>query len=326
MQIGTEPLLLFFSELLVAIPSVWGLSDIMRLGTPLGLVLVVLNGVTAISNNNYRGFVDDPTPDKTWPASLDILVSEDAFDRTGDATRMTLVNNLLNSWLAATPPPFTLALARGYQIIGTQNFLTQAEYGFNYAFGRGWDETYLGGGIWEQQPDGAQGDGRTPAKEALSYDSLGKVACLLYQSTGNQTYLQSAEKIYGWVRKNLFNTQTGALITGIDWNGKAITRLATYNQSTFIDFATLLWKTTFNTMYRDDALLTLEFGKSSLTQNGIFSNSNTGLNTWADEMTRGVGNFVNAAGLWDEYFDWMNQNANSILENRRTDKRITWNA
>ncbi|KAF2966742.1 hypothetical protein GQX73_g6837 [Xylaria multiplex] len=327
----------------------------MRSGTPLGLALVVLNGVTAISNNDadamfndwntaflsgsqYRRSVDDPTPDETWPASLDILVAEDAFDRTGDTARMTLVNNLLNSWLVATPPPwswdgwnddigwFTLALARGYQITGTQNFLTQAEYGFNYAFGRGWDETYNGGGIWEQQPDDAQGDGRTPAKEALSNDSLGKVACLLYQSTGNQAYLQSAEEIYAWVRKNLFNTQTGALITGIDWNGKAITSTAAYNQGTFIDYATLLWKITFNTMYRDDALLALEFGKNSLTENGIFSNSNTGLNTWADEMARGVGNFVNAAGLWDGYFDWMNQNANSILANRRTDKGITWNA
>ncbi|KAI1298378.1 glycoside hydrolase family 76 protein [Xylaria venustula] len=327
----------------------------MRSATPLGLVLVALSGVTAISNSDadamfndwntaflsgsqYRKSVDDSSPDTTWPASLDILVAEDAFDRTGDASRMTLVNNLLNSWLTATPPPwswdgwnddigwFTLALARGYQITGTQNFLTQAEYGFNYAFGRGWDETYVGGGIWEEQPANAQGDGHTPGKEALSNDSLGKVACLLFQSTGNQTYLQSAEKIYAWVRKNLFDTQTGKLITGIDWNNNAITGTAAYNQGTFIDFATLLWKTTFNSMYRDDALLALEFGKSSLTKNGIFSNSNTGLNTWADEMARGVGNIVTAAGKWDTYFDWMNQNANSILANRRTDKGITWNA
>ncbi|KAI0802266.1 glycoside hydrolase family 76 protein [Xylaria sp. FL0064] len=324
----------------------------MRSGTPLGLVLVALNGATAISNNDanamfndfktaflsgsqYRASVDDSTPDSTWAASLDILVAEDAFDRRGDASRMTLVNNLLNLWLQATPPPngwnddigwFTLALARGYQITGTQNFLTQAEYGFNYAFGRGWDTTYNGGGIWEEQPANAQGDGRTLGKEALSNDSLGKVACLLYQSTGNQTYLQSTEQIYAWVRKNLFNTQTGELITGVDWNGNVITGTAAYNQGTLIDFATLLWKTTFNRMYRGDALLALQYGKSSLTHNGIFTNSATYLNTWADEMARGVGNFLNAASLWDTYFDWMNQNANSILANRRTDKGITWNA
>jgi hypothetical protein len=94
----------------------------MRSVTYLGLALVILNGVTAISNSDadamfndwntaflsgsqYRRSVNDPTPDKTWPASLDILVAEDAFDRTGDDARKTLVNNLLNSWLAATPPP-----------------------------------------------------------------------------------------------------------------------------------------------------------------------------------------------------------------------------
>ena len=94
----------------------------MRSGTPVGLVLAALSGVTAISNNGadtmfndwntaflsgsqYRKSVNDPAPDTTWPASLDILVAEDAFDRTGDASRKTLVNNLLNSWLVATPPP-----------------------------------------------------------------------------------------------------------------------------------------------------------------------------------------------------------------------------
>lgn len=121
----------------------------------------------------------------------------------------------------------------------------------------------------------------------MSNDSLGKVACLLYQSTGNQDYLQKAEKIYAWVRKNLFDTQTGKLIAGVDWNGNLITGTAVYNQGTFIDFATLLWKTTFNKMYRDDALLALEYGKNSLTKNGIFSRSDSYLNTWADEMARG---------------------------------------
>ena len=35
---------------------------------------------------------------------------------------------------------------------------------------------------------------------------------------------------------------------------------------------------------------------------------------------------MSAAGLWDKYFEWINQNANAILANRRTDKGITWNA
>jgi hypothetical protein len=65
-------------------------------------------------------------PDGTWAASLDILGAEDAYERTGDSDKKTMVSDLLTTWLKNTPPPWdwdgwnddigwcTLALIRGY--------------------------------------------------------------------------------------------------------------------------------------------------------------------------------------------------------------------
>ena len=102
----------------------------------------------------YKKSVNDGTADGTWVASLDILVAEDAYERTGSVTNKTLVNNLCTTWLNNTPPPwtwdgwnddigwFSLALIRGYQMTGNNNFLAQAKYGFDMAYARGWDTQY----------------------------------------------------------------------------------------------------------------------------------------------------------------------------------------
>lgn len=291
---------------------------------------------TSGSDVFYKAALDSTDPDGTWAGSLDILVAEDVYERTGDEDTKTLVNNLLNTWLSNNPPPwdwdgwnddigwFTLALIRGYLITGTPDFLTQAEYGFNYAFGRGWDTQYNGGGIWEQNPEYL--NGALPTKEALSTDSLGKVSCLLYQATHNGTYLDTCQEIYNWARATLFDATTGEVYTGVNETGYVDTGSAAYNQGTFLDFANLIYEITLNSSYYDDAQLAIDFGKNSLTTNGIFSNSASYLNTWADEMARGAGNFVRDNRLWGDYYTWMVQNADSILQNRRPDRNITWNA
>lgn len=268
-------------------------------------------------------------------AALDIQVAEDVFERTGSDEDKTLVNNLCATWLTNTPPPwdwdgwnddigwFTLALIRGYQITGTQNFLDQAKYGFNYAFGRGWNTTYNNGGIWEENPEYITG---APHKEALSTDSLGKVACYIYQSTQDENYKERCTEIYDWTRATLFNTSTGALYAGIDESGTVNTATEAYNQGTFIDFANLVYSIRGDQQTYNDAKLALDFGRNSLTDsNGIFSNPSTSLNTWADEFARGAGHFVAQNNLWDEYYDWFVDNANAILANRRSDIGVTWN-
>lgn len=289
----------------------------------------------------YRAALNNDNPDGTWTGSLDILVAEDAYDRTGDEDTKHLVEKLLNTWLSKNAPPwnwdgwnddigwFTLALIRGYQIAGNQAFLDNAKYGFDYAFGRGWNTTYNGGGIWEQNPEYLKPDqnGNTPkpAKEALSNDSLGKVACLIYQSTHDQYYLDRCRQIYDWVWNHLYDAKTGKLYTSIDEENKINTDSPVYSQGTFLDFAHILYKITLDHNVLNDATKAMQFGRQNLTANGIYSKSDNYLNTWADEMARGAGSFVRDHNLWDTYYSWMVDNANAILKNRRSDLGITWN-
>ena len=286
----------------------------------------------------YKAALNNNNNDGTWTGSLDIMGMEDTYERTGSPAHRTLVNNLCATWLVNTPPPwawdgwnddigwFTMALIRGYQMTGTANFLTQAEYGFNFAFNRGWDTQFNGGGIWEQQPANMPA-GQLADKEALSNDSLGKVACMIYQSTGDSSYLSKAQQIYAWVRSHIYNPSTGQVYTGIAQDGTVNTGTAVYNQGTFIDFATLLYKITGNSQYYTDAQTAANFTINHLTVNGILSNGATYLNTWADEFARGLGHLCkNNPSLWATYYPFMLNNANSIMSHRRTDKNLCWNA
>lgn len=284
----------------------------------------------------YKKSINDGTADGTWVASLDILAAEDAYERTGSAAHKTLVNNLCATWLQNTPVPwtwdgwnddigwFSLALIRGYQMTGNSNFLTQAKYGFDMAYARGWDTQYNGGGIWEQQPN------MTPAgqpinKEALSNNSLGKVACMIYQSTHDQAYLDKAIQIYNWVWGHIYNSTTGQVYAGIDRNNVVDQGSAVYNQGTFVDYANLLYQITGNVNYYNDAKRSIDYVKNNMTNGGIITNNAGYLNTWADEFARGLGHFVRDNRMWSTYYPWMVQNANAIWSNRRTDYNITWN-
>ena len=296
--------------------------------------------VTSGEDVFYKKALDDADQDGTWSGSLDILGAEDAYERTGDPEKKTLINNLLTTWLKYNPTPwswdgwnddigwFTLALIRGYQMTGNQPFLDAAKYGFDYAFGRGWDTQHNGGGIWEENPEysARENPPRQATKEALSNDSLGKVACMIYQSTHDQGYLDKCQQIYTWVSTHLYNSTTGQMNTGVDQSGKVDTGTAAYNQGTFLDFANMLYEITGNGEFYNDAKRAIDYGRDSLTVNGVFSNPAGYLNTWADEMARGVGHFVRDNRLWSTYYSWMQQNANSIMQNRRTDLGITWNA
>ncbi|KAI4212956.1 MAG: hypothetical protein LQ349_009311, partial [Xanthoria aureola] len=234
------------------------------------------NNIFLVRSGNavyYKSAINNAARDGTWSASLDILGAQDAYERTGDPEKKTLINELLTTWLDYTPTPwswdgwnddigwFSLALIRGYQITSNPRFLDAAKYGFDYAFGRGWDTQHNGGGIWEENPEYAARENppKTATKEALANDSLGKVACMIYQSTHDGGYLQKAQQIYAWVSANLFNYTTGQINTGISPDGRIDTGSAAYNQGTFLDYAHLLYLTTGDPIYRTDAQLALDY-------------------------------------------------------------------
>lgn len=297
--------------------------------------------VTSGSSAFYKKSLSDSKADGTWVASLDIMGEEDACERTGSAADKTLVNNLCATWLQQTPPGsatqpwkwdgwnddigwFTMALARGYQITGNADYLTQAENGFNYAFTRGWDTKWNNGGIWEQQIEYCK-NGAHISKETLSNDSLGIVACLLYQSTHDAAYLDKAKQIYDWEWSHLYNAATGQVYTGVDRDGTVDHGTAVYNQGTFVDYANYLYQITGNANYDNDAKKAIDYTKNTMTTGGVISNSAGYLNTWADTFARGLGHFVRDNRQWGAYYPWMAQNANAAWGCRRTDDNIAWN-
>ena len=297
--------------------------------------------VTTGDSAYYKKSLTDGANDGTWTESLDIMGEEDAYERTGSAAQKALVNSLCNTWLKNTPPGsadkpwswdgwnddigwFSLALVRGYQITGNTNFLTQAENGFNYAFNRGWDTKWNGGGIWEQQIEYCK-DPASINKGTLSNDSQGLVACLLYQSTHDVTYLNKALQIYNWEWTHLFNSSTGQVYTGVDRDGTVDRGTAVYNQGTFVEYANYLYQFTGNANYYNDAKRAIDFTKNKLTNGGVLSNSAGYLNTWADTFARGLGHFVRDNRQWDAYYPWMMQNANAAWGCRRIDHNLAWN-
>lgn len=285
----------------------------------------------------YKKALNATEHDGTWTLALDIFGMQDVYERTRKPEHKDLLNSLCSSFLLFNPTPYAwdgwnddlawmgLGLARGYQLTGTPNFLTQAEYCFNLAYDRGWNTIFNGGGIWEQQPDMTPaGDGVN--KEALSNNPNGKLACLLYEGTGKQVYLDKAIQIYNWSRTHIFNPANGQVYANIDRAEVANPSTAVYNQGSFIDFAAMLYKLTGNEIMLRDAQMAADYVIKNMTTNGIISNTAAYLNTWADEYVRGLGHLCRwNPQLWNTYYPFLKKNADAAWANRRTDLDLSWN-
>lgn len=284
----------------------------------------------------YQRALYDQVAEGGWVGALEILALEDVYERTNDSNHKKLINDMCNTFLANNAPsswPYnnwnddigwmTLALIRAYQITGTQNFLTQARYGFDMAWARGWDTQYNDGGIWQVQPVA----GPNPHKDPLANNSLGKVACYIYQSNGDKWYLDRANDLYNWAWHHIYDPSTGLVYEKLFTNGTISYAGQAYNQGTWADFGYLMFKITGNTSYRDDAIKAIDYTRNNLTNVGIFSKLDGYVYTWADEIGRALGHICRSNPyLWDKYWGWMKQNANGAWDNRRTDLNISWNA
>jgi hypothetical protein len=193
------------------------------------------------------------------------------------------------------------------------------------AYDRGWDTEYNGGGIWEQQPDMTP-SGEDITKAALSNNSLGLTACLIYKSTLDRSYLTRAIQIYKWMRHHLYNANTGQVYTGIYRDNTVDIAASVYNQGSFVHYATQLYEITGKDNYFKDAERTINYVKNHESVNGVVSDPSTFGKTWADGLSRGFGQFVRDNRLCKTYYPWMTLNANAIWDNRRTDYNITWNS
>ena len=293
------------------------------------------------SGNNSYFAVSFANRDESFQWQEAYLISgvEDAYDRNKGADRQAFIAGLMARYDYSnfTHPPYgptpstnlnwdgynddaawaTLALSRAFQITANQLFLTEAGNVWNNAYSRGWD-TQLGGGIWETSPVDAN-----DSKCTLSNLSFIPSGVILYQATGNATYLTRMEAIYAWTRAHLFNTSTGQMNECDHPTTGVVDDTNVYNSGLMVNAASEMYRLTGNLQYYNDALLAADFTVNKYTimtpdyiQNGPFG---------GDQFFRGLSNFARQNGLWSKYATWFHNNATDAWNNRRTDYNITHN-
>ncbi|HEV2455446.1 MAG TPA: hypothetical protein VGY98_14375, partial [Verrucomicrobiae bacterium] len=91
-----------------------------------------------------------------------------------------------------------------------------------------------------------------------------------------------------------------------------------------IGAADLLWKLTGNTTYYNDAVLAANFTRHVLSWDRTLpaygSGDAAGFN---GIFMRWMSRFLNDAGLWPQFYDWMSLNANAAWRVRRADN-LSW--
>ena len=331
---GLTALLAVVVGAFLATPRVTALSS-----TDAATMYDAFNNAFLVTHDNgtayYKRNLTSDAEDGSWTLDQDIFMLQDAYELTGEGDKLSLMTNMLNTWLYYNPPPwdgdgwnddigwYTLALMRGYQFTGNMDWFNKAKSGYDMAYARGWNTEYNNGGIWECQPE----PGAPPAtKCVLSNFSLGRVACMIYQATHDQNYLNMCMEIYNWVWWTMFVPHTGQVIGCVIQTGVLQYGDDAYNQGLMADMANMLWLITFNEDYLRDAKMAISYAFSNVTKNGIFTSWNPNGTGWVDDFSRGAGRTIHNNRLWDTYHSNMVANADSILANRRSDLGITWNA
>jgi predicted alpha-1,6-mannanase (GH76 family) len=267
-----------------------------------------------------------------WKQAEQIEMIEDAFERTGSAAHRQMIAQSIAGFtnhfgLDWTWNKFnddiiwmTIACARGFLATSNNTYRALAEKNFDAVYSRGWD-TRLGGGLWWTTD-------RT-GKHACINSPAVISACLLFQISGDKSYLTKAKAIYAWERSALFNLATGAVGDNIKSNGVVNPKVFTYNEGTFIGAANYLCKLTGDTNYFDDALLAANFTKNILCGGGKLPAYGSGdAGGFNGIFMRWLVRFVKDNNLWPKFYDWMSANADAAWSVRRADNLSwqNWNA
>lgn len=294
----------------------------------------------------YRDYLGSNHWAYFWNQALIILMVEDRYYFRKDESLKPLINDLLNAFMEHEKNPKTnditdwtwndfqddllwagLAFIRGYQITGNKVFLEQAKWDWDFLYKRGYD-TELGGGIWWDIHNGN--------KSGLSNNPAVSMACYLYESTGDEKYLEQAKDIYGWIYTTL-REPNGAIDENINRQGVKTGSYNVYNVGAFIEAANALHRVTKDEKYADHAKQSIQFVmRDRVNENGIMSKWHRD-GTWQSEFARGMGLFVKDNNLWDyevdyttarkpiTYYEWMRMNADAAWETRDRTNNITFN-
>ena len=273
----------------------------------------------------------------TWVGALDIAVAEDYYEHTHLAVDRTRVNDLVTTFVAEEGTDWkgdtwdddiawmVIALLRGYQLTGNDQFLTIAENNWNMAYARGWDTKYGGGGVWEDL--GHVTPWNQPSKCNLSNNPLIKTGVVLYRVTGDSTYLDKCKGMYAWIREKLFDPNTGlvneclAFKTTDDTAGFVQNSDNAYNSGSFLEAADALYRATGEQSYLEDATIAISH---RLTKEPILHDGGQGERQWGYRFVKGLAEFSTYHNQWSKYQTWLENNANAAWSQRDA-LGVTWN-
>ena len=196
------------------------------------------------SGNNYDYRVDQgsTTPTAFWVAAEEIELAIDAYHENSNSTNENIITQLTNGFVTLHGTNWssneydddlmwgTIAFLRAYGVTANSALLTDAETNFNTVYSRGYDTTF-GGGIWWQSAceSGCSG----ASKNSASNWTFVIAGVLLYDKTGNSTFLNEANTIYSWAKSNLYNVSTGEVYDNVSVSGKSTSQYS-YNYGTAI--------------------------------------------------------------------------------------------
>jgi len=279
------------------------------------------NGTSAFIKADQNG--GDPG---FWQEAEEIEGIEDANDRVGGAYN-SQVTALLNGFSKAHKTDWSwniynddicwaaIAYTRGYQATGNTAFRTIAKNNFDRMFARAWDPA-RGILFWTTKNTSYNSCIECPA---------GIAAYLLSRALHDDGYLSKAQDLFAWEKTHLFNASSGAVSDAVNTSGRVGTWASTYNQGTFVGLADFLGDTASAKLAADYTMNHL--GKPSpsgyqiMPEYGSGGDNNSGLNSIG---LRWIAKFMKDRNLQGTYLGWLQANADTAWNVRRTSDNLSW--
>jgi hypothetical protein len=268
-------------------------------------------------NGGHTGF---------WQEIEQVEGVEDANDRTHGAYK-TQVTALLNGFVKEHGPTWgnniynddiswaVIAYTRGYEDTGNTAFRTIAKNNFDLMYARAWDPA-KGALYWTTDNNTYNSCIECPA---------GIAAYLLNKTLKDSSYLDKAKTLFAWEKANLFVPATGAVLDAVSTSGRIGNWSSTYNQGTFVGLANFLGDTDSAKLAADYTMnhlgKPLANGVLIMPEYGAGGGNNSGLNSIG---LRWIARFMKDHHLQSTYLTWLQTNADTAWNVRRTSDNLSW--
>jgi predicted alpha-1,6-mannanase (GH76 family) len=261
-----------------------------------------------------------------WGVAEMMEIVLDAYETSGKAKYINMFDEMYEGFLADEGTNWlwndfnddimwiTIACSRAYLFTGDQKYLYKAAYHFDQVYNRAWTDAYGGGLEWKE--------GLTTKNSCINGPAI-VAACYLLQATDNQRYLTTAERIYEWQRRMLYDQNSGAVWDSYDGPGNINYWSSTYNQGTFLGAAVMLYNLTGDQMYYEDAVKIANYTRHNMYNNGVINwESGRDLEGFKGIFVRYARRYVVDFNK-DNYIDWFQKNAQVAYNNRNSEGIIS---